>query len=302
VPYAYFAADALRLPGDHSEIPDGDDVVVQLGNSDRVDAAGVAPVFARIVCGVDGTLAGQIAADQAMALAGAEGDVLVVCAQGSLGQAPAGQSLMTRRAQRALEAAQEMASRIGADCEVELAHVTNPFELLLERAHGADLLVVGSRGRSRTGETALGSTAAMAVHASNISVLVARRAPRAGVFPQRILVATDGSSSARAALGVAARVARQADAHLCLLSVEPRLRGDRTALRTEIDELELEAERRVSHIQAAGEASEQIVAAAAEENADLVVTGGRDPSGVPPFGSVSATVAHRARCSVLIAR
>ena len=292
---------AMRPRADHHRAAERDHDVVPLSPAAARLETGLPPVFSRIVCGVDGTRAGQVAARQAVALAEPGSDVLLVCARDSW-RHPHSRTLIKRRVQDALEEACAAAHMGGVSCDVELADSPNPFELLLDRAEGADLLVVGSRGRSRGSGSALGTTAAMAVHACAASVLIARPPPRAAGFPHRILVGSDGSPSAAQARGVAAQIAWRTDAELCLLSAEPRLRGGQTALRDEILDLQRKAGRRIRVIRATGEPVEQLSGAARGQGASLLITGGRSPFRPGVTESVSARLAHRAGCSVLIAR
>jgi nucleotide-binding universal stress UspA family protein len=55
-------------------------------------------------------------------------------------------------------------------------------------------------------------------------------------------------------------------------------------------------------IRAPGHPADVILDTAAREGVSLVVLGSRGLSGVRALGSVSERVAHRARCSVLVAR
>ena len=291
----------MRPSADHDRAAERDHGVVPLSPAAARPEPGLPPVFTRIVCGVDGTRAGQIAARQTIALAAPSSHVLLVCARDSW-RHPHSRTLIKRRVRDALEDACAAARVGGVSCDVELADSPNPFELLLDRAESADLLVVGSRGRSRGSSSALGTTAAMAVHACGASVLIARAPPRAASFPRRILVGSDGSPSAAQARSVAAGIAWRTDAELCLMSAEPRLRGGQTALGDEILDLERKVGRRVRVIRATGEPVEQLAGAARSQGSSLLITGGRSPFRPGVTESVSARVAHRAGCSVLIAR
>jgi nucleotide-binding universal stress UspA family protein len=55
-------------------------------------------------------------------------------------------------------------------------------------------------------------------------------------------------------------------------------------------------------VRASGHADERIIQAATSENVALVAVGSRGLGGVRALGSVSERVAHRAPCSVLVAR
>jgi nucleotide-binding universal stress UspA family protein len=87
-----------------------------------------------------------------------------------------------------------------------------------------------------------------------------------------------------------------------MLSAEPRLRGGQTAFKDEILYLESKVGRRIGVIRATGDPVEQLSEAARSQGASLLVTGGRGPSRAGVTESVSARLAHRADCSVLIVR
>lgn len=85
------------------------------------------------------------------------------------------------------------------------ALVGNPADELIRKAKewGADLVVVGSHGRSAIGRLLLGSVSKKLVTDSNISVRVARRASRLrNDVPPRIIIGVDGSSGAERAVRV----------------------------------------------------------------------------------------------------
>jgi len=69
--------------------------------------------------------------------------------------------------------------------------------------HGADLLVVGSRGRGELTGAVLGSVARSLAHDGVTPLLVVRSRRDA---PRRVLLAIDGSSDARAAIDVLAQL------------------------------------------------------------------------------------------------
>ena len=237
---------------------------------------------------------------QAVALTGPGAEVTFVVARRAEGGAPHS-TIGLRRSAHCLEDALATATDAGAACRVEVLEGGNPAELLLERAAGADLLVVGSHGSSRLGEYALGSTASLAVHAFDGSVLVARRPPRRTPFPHRVLVAADGSPSGVPALELAARVAAQHKAPLQVICVEPTPYGDEARLAEQLRSL-VATGIQFQTSRGAGDAREEIPREAAAARSSLVVTGDRREPRAIRGESVSARVAHRAGCSVLIAR
>jgi nucleotide-binding universal stress UspA family protein len=78
-----------------------------------------------------------------------------------------------------------------------------PVAALLDAAEGADLLVVGSRGRGAVRSALLGSVALHCATNAPCPVLVAHAAPARAAVPDRVVVGVDGSAGSRAALTAA---------------------------------------------------------------------------------------------------
>ncbi|HEX2415608.1 MAG TPA: universal stress protein [Thermoleophilaceae bacterium] len=129
------------------------------------------------------------------------------------------------------------------------------------------------------------------VGATRRATITAERADQVLPFPERPLVATDGSRDARRAVELAARIGR-------------RHRFARRPKRIAVDAVDLTAELGVEPtvIRAHGHPADVILDTAAREGVSLAVLGSRGLSGIRALGSVSERVAHRARCSVLVAR
>ena len=72
--------------------------------------------------------------------------------------------------------------------------------VLLERSEGADLLVVGSRGRGAMRSALLGSVALHCVSHAPCPVVVVHSAPVGASRPRGVVVGVDGSAGSRAAL------------------------------------------------------------------------------------------------------
>jgi nucleotide-binding universal stress UspA family protein len=137
---------------------------------------------------------------------------------------------------------------------------------------------------------------------------------------QRVLLATDLSHASDVATDWAFDLARRVGASLVVLSVidprELRLPGGRFLARVdqvrerremaarELVERGRRASIKVTFLVWDGDPSESIVAAAASEEADLVLVGshGRGPIGRLLLGSVSEYVVRNAPCPVLVAR
>jgi nucleotide-binding universal stress UspA family protein len=142
-----------------------------------------------------------------------------------------------------------------------------------------------------------------------------------------ILVGTDGSETAHAALRRAIELAAGLNARLHIVSAyepvsDPRLRGEQVAapsdvqwamnphddvlalLETARTEAESEGVSEVETFARQGDAADAIVDVAEELRCDLIVVGNKGMTGAKRFllGSVPNKVSHHAPCSVLIVR
>ena len=192
------------------------------------------------------------------------------------------------------------------------------------RAVSADLIVIGSRGRGRLPTLLLGSVAAEVADRAHCSVLVARRTTLSSVE-----IATDGSPTARA---IPAQLAAwgligATNAHVVAVAVPDSLLfqalvgistlgDDRLArmerevkerTQTALDEMVASlAEVGITatpHLRS-GDPANEIIAVAAEQDVDLIVTGSRGLGGLDRvvLGSVARNVAVQAKSSVLVVR
>jgi nucleotide-binding universal stress UspA family protein len=188
----------------------------------------------------------------------------------------------------------------------------------------ADLIVVGSRGLGTIRSMVLGSVSAEVLRHTDRSVLVAR-----GAKVSRALVATDGSDEASAlpdvladwgilrGLEAVAISVAPVDSPAFQLAVSLYTMGDESIERQREELLELHrgyaarlAERLAGGgisstiVVARGDAAREILAAAVQHRADLIVTGSRGLRGVDRWllGSVARNVVVHAEASVLIVR
>jgi nucleotide-binding universal stress UspA family protein len=215
-----------------------------------------------------------------------------------------------------------------AEPEIMVRHEVlrgHPAEALLERSHGARLLVVGSRGQSRAVATLLGSiSAAVAFHASCPVVVV--RADRPGSAAAPVVAGLDDSPASRIALQFALDAA--AGRHTELVAVQawrnpaaeyPMAVADEiVGSRGEADRLH-DAVRRSLNEQLAGwgekypdvpvravvgEGHPVAVLCDAARDAQLLVVGHRGRGGFTDLrlGSVAAGVLYHARCPVAVVR
>ncbi|HLE89282.1 MAG TPA: universal stress protein [Candidatus Limnocylindria bacterium] len=202
-----------------------------------------------------------------------------------------------------------------------------PASALLDEAHAMqpDLIVIGSRGHGPLATVLVGSVSTEVVDHAGCPVLVAR-----GPVVHRLVVGVDGSSSAQRAIatlsawpifaGLPARVVSVAEpppgwavsmgAAFYPAWVELR---DST-LDARRGHLEQVAERACEDLAGVGlrptvelregDPAEELLRAALEDDADLIVTGSRGLSALPrlALGSVARKVLLHTRCSVLVVR
>jgi len=195
------------------------------------------------------------------------------------------------------------------------------------REAGADLIAMTTHGRSGLGRLLFGSVAESVLRAAPIPVFLLRmtETARAATAPttearlsvERVLFATDFSDAALAAWPTARSLAAAFEAQVILEHVIPPLtyREDlpRETFAPYLAEARAKAERELDKLRAEagglkvkprvdeGWPADQIVRAAAEERADLIVMGtmGRSGVGRVLVGSVAAHVVRVASCPVV---
>lgn len=194
------------------------------------------------------------------------------------------------------------------------------------RAIEADLIVVGSRGRGPLATSILGSVSASVIDRAPCPVLIVREDQI-----KRIMLADDGSVGAATAAALLDDWPIFADASLQVVSVVDVGRplaafGEAPMIyiageHLHYDAIQEERERaqltvgtrakqlkpRLRMVSASvreGDAAEQILAAAHDFAADLIIVGSRGQTGLARLfaGSVARRVLLEARCSVLVAR
>ncbi len=179
-----------------------------------------APLFAHVLCGVNGSRASFAAASQAAVLAGPGADLDLLAIATIKGYGPTEMSeLSPRRAQGALVHAQTLASQAGVTAHTSLQHAADVTETLLVAAAEHDLVAVGARGASRIAEIFLGGRATALLHRAPVPVFVARPLSAGSVFPGTVLIAGDGSDDSARAVEIAGRLAARGSAPVVHLHV-----------------------------------------------------------------------------------
>ena len=261
------------------------------------------PTTLRVVCGIDASHADEAAVREACELAGAQGQVALLCVISASGAGLTAQATIEpSRASEALERAMKQARGAGVPASVYLLRSAHAADAMLRAGADGDVLVVGTHGTSRAGGIALGSVMTTALHRASVPVLVARRRPE-GAHPS-ILFASDGCPPSDRACDYAASLAARSGATVTLFTAddanEPETR--QTLSRQTAALREATGVEPTVVTTGAGKPADAIVEAATAVDATLVVVGSRGCSGLRALGSVSEQVAHRAPCSVLVVR
>jgi len=241
-------------------------------------------------------------------------------------------ALEATRSSRALQDVRTFAGRASSATEVgvvveESTHVEGAI-LEAARTLPADLIVMGSHGRSGVSRLVLGSVAERVVRSAPCPVMVVP--PHDAVEPstvsfKHIVCPVDFSDVSLAALTWALSLAEEADARLSLLhviEVPPELRASTVVTDANLDELHAAAEAEtltrlrslipvhaaefcsVETATAAGAAGHAILEFAARRHADLIVMGAQGQGAVERliFGSKTRDVVCGATCPVLTVR
>jgi nucleotide-binding universal stress UspA family protein len=271
----------------------------------------------KIAVGIDLSPESELAAAHAMSLARRDGAQVVLVHVRSTEEMYLG---IDERAHL-----EELRQRlVGQGVEVSHAVVDGfPDAALADAAHelGADLILLGTHGRTGLKRFLLGSVAERTVRLASSSVMVTRGAPTAG--HRRIVVGTDYSPLADRAIAQALEVAAPG-AHLHVVHAwhVPAAIGYETvfaagqlqdALADAARERGVELLRRWRAIRSDVEldmetdqapAQQALIDRAEALGADLIAVGSHGRRGIRRLvlGSVAETVVRHAPCSVLVAR
>lgn len=252
-------------------------------------------LFDRVVCGVDRSEAGIVAARAAALLTDPAGSLTVVSATDASVAVHAGWGMkdvlekLAADATAALEEA-EAAARPLHELETKLV-AGDPLRALraeIER-RDASVVVAGSHEHARATGIALGSVATHLLHEAPCSVLIAR-GNVTGHWPSLIVVGVDGSEDSARAYQAARELAERRGSRLRAV-VATRDRGvDLQAARAIVPDLEEHESRALDLLTVFSGPS------------DLVVVGSRGLKGLRALGSLSERLAHETRSSVLVVR
>jgi nucleotide-binding universal stress UspA family protein len=267
------------------------------------DADSAVLIFSSVLCSIDGSPADEEAARQAAILAGPGGKLEFLATTREWGYgANSRVTLGFPHARKALHSARAIARELGVEPHLRTVEAGSRVEALMAATNGHGLVVVGDDGATRAQGIFHGATSSTLVHRSEGPVLIARRPPQGTRFPNPVLLADDGSQSAREAARIATRLAARDGSTIELISPRDIDRDRASVLATDAAAIYIAGGAEPVRVRETGRVADAIVSAAARQRVSLVVIGSRGLQGLPALASVSERVATRAPCSVLVAK
>ncbi len=234
-------------------------------------------------------------------------------------------SLFQKHAEQLLKQEQEKLRVMGTEVSEAFLEMDRPADAVLDSSEriGADLIVIGSRGRGAFLSLVLGSVSEEVVHHASCPVLVVRGGEQAWP-PGKIVIGDDGSEDAEKAEGLALDLAklygvgavlvrayreppapldsapRYVEAHLRM--IEEELKKDAQDMEDRADDLESELGFRPEARVTAENPAVLIDKVAGENESALIAVGSRGLGAVKrmALGSISTKILRAARAPVLV--
>jgi nucleotide-binding universal stress UspA family protein len=251
-------------------------------------------VYKKIVLGVDGSENGARAMAAAFAIAKAAKTLRVTLVHGAV---------RVEEGKQILADAEQSAKDAGVRTESVLREGQHPGDALVDVADekDANLVVVGSRGLTRAKRLIMGGVSNRVAHQAPCDVLIVRTGPASEDGYTRLLVATDGSTTADRCARKGYNLAKVLGTNLTSVFVGHPKTGE-IVLRDTHDSMEEPPETTFRICQ--GDPADKIIDTADEEKVDLIVVGNKGMTGARRFllGSVPQKVMQFANCDVLITR
>ncbi len=204
------------------------------------------------------------------------------------------------------ESLKTRALKEGVSCKTILREAGEPYRLIVEEAEKkkVDMIIIGRHGRKGMAKVLMGSVAAKVIGNAFCNVLVV---PRAAVLEFRnILVATDGSEHANAAVSEALAIAKSSGSHVIALSSyfldneleEAKSNVNKVIKMAQDEGVAFEA------LTPRGKAYDAILETAGGRAVDLIVMGAYGKTGLRKFlmGSSTEKVVGLAGCAVMVVK
>lgn len=193
------------------------------------------------------------------------------------------------------------------NCVPVLRYGDEPVREIVSQAEEsqADLVIMGRRGVHWLERLMLGEAAARVVGHVHCSVVVVPK--ESGIWEKGILLAVDGSRFADAAAVAAGQLARRCGLPVTVLSVcaSDDIQCDMVqTMADRVRDLLRQEGVAADSVVREGNPAQTIVAAAAENDCDLIVVGNQGRSGLDRLlmGSVSQQVVIQAKCPVMVVK
>jgi len=270
----------------------------------------VDPMFADVLCAIDGKEGGFSSVEHAATLTGTQGHLtfLAVTSYRAEGNYR-GPAIGPARAGEILERAGAIARAAGVPYTGEVDPRSPPARIILEWSERYDLLALGAPASSWPAKLLSVGVGDQALGGFSTALLLARPLAAERRFADRIVVASDGTEGSDALIDLAAQLARPYGSTVTIVHApgrdSPLKRGRARDHESALKEQEQALARKLASGKSElliepGRAAKVIVAAANRADASLVIMGSRRLDGLRAMGSVSRRVAHQARCSVLL--
>jgi hypothetical protein len=208
-------------------------------------------------------------------------------------------------AKKILEAIEQRASAEGVTVETVAHEGENAWQYIINEAEkqNAEMIVMGRRGRTGMAKVAMGSVTAKVVGHASCDVLVVPKAAR--IECDTILIATDGSSHSDAAAREGIAMAEKCDGRVIAFS-SVSSDSDKAMAEANVSAVRQKAEDAgvaVTTKTAVGKSYMEIIKAAKDEDADMIVVGCHGRTGLAHLlmGSVAERVIGLADTAVLVA-
>jgi nucleotide-binding universal stress UspA family protein len=191
-------------------------------------------------------------------------------------------------------------------CEAVLRRGDSPSRLIVREAEvkKADVIIIGRRGRKGLAKVIMGSSAAKVIGHAPCNVLVVPKAAK--IEYSNILVATDGSKHAAAAVSEAVEIAKRSGGHLIALSaiLSEEQADEAKVFVGDAAEMAQKAGVAVETITPIGKPHNVIAEAAGGRGVDLIVMGAYGKTGLKKLlmGSTTEKVIGLAGCAVLVVK
>ncbi len=205
-----------------------------------------------------------------------------------------------------LDSIKARAAKNGVACETVLHESTDASEAIVEEATAkkVDIIIIGRHGYKAVAKALMGEVAAKVIAHAPCKVLVVPRA--AQIEYKNILVATDGSVHAIAALNEAIAIAKRCGSHLITLSAmrDESERAEATKYANEASALAKKEGVSAEAVTPTGRSFNAIVETAGGRGVDLIVMGTYGKTGLKKvlMGSSTEKVIGNAGCGVLVVK